>query len=72
MNKIYSGLFFTTPNKEAFSNYVYMKRWVGSPKISIFVNVHNVENVTAGGYVVNKGQKLVNVVCEHPTVVHGA
>ena len=30
----------------------------------IFVNVHKVENVNGGGYVVKKSQKLVNVVCE--------
>ena len=44
--------------KGAFTNYVYMKRWVGSPKISIFVNVHKVENVNAGGMWSIKGKNV--------------
>ena len=32
----------------SFTNYVYKKRWVGSPML-IFVNVHKVENVNGGG-----------------------
>ena len=35
-------------------------------KCLVFVNVHKVENLNAGGQVVKKGQKLVNVVCECP------
>ena len=35
--------------KGSFTNYVDKKRWVGSPNMSILVNVHKVENVNAGG-----------------------
>ena len=32
-----------------FTNYVDKKRWVGSPKMSNFVNFYKVENVNVGG-----------------------
>ena len=35
-------------HKGSFTNYIYKKRWVGSQKTSIFVNIHKVENVIAG------------------------
>ena len=35
-------------------------------KCPFFVNIHTIENVHAGGYVVKKIQNLVNVVCEQP------
>ena len=34
--------------------------------MSIFVNVHKVENVNGGGVGGQKSPKLVNVVCERP------
>ena len=49
-----------------FTNYVYKRRGVGTPKMLIFVNVHKVKNVTGGGKWSKKSQKIVNVVCEQP------
>ena len=42
-------------------------RWVVQ-KCPLFVNVHTIANVNAGGYVVKKSQNLVNVVCERPII----
>ena len=33
----------------SFTNYVHKTRWVGGQKFQLFVNVHKVENVNAGG-----------------------
>ena len=38
-------------------------------KCPLFVNVHTIENVNAGGQVVKKSQNLVNVVCEHTLTI---
>ena len=35
-------------------------------KCPVFVNVHTIENVNAGGYVVKESHNLVNIVCERP------
>ena len=40
--------------KRSFTNYVYKAGYVGSPKMFTFFNIHTVENVNAGGYVVKK------------------
>ena len=40
--------------KRSFTNYVYKTGYVGSPKMFTFFNIHTVENVNAGGYVVKK------------------
>ena len=37
------------PHKGLFTNYVYKRKGVGSPKLSIFVNIHKVENLNGGG-----------------------
>jgi hypothetical protein len=39
--------------KGSLTNYVDKKRWVGSPKVSTFVNVYKVENVNVEGYSYN-------------------
>ena len=42
----------------SFTNYVYKRRGVGSPKMLNFFNVHVVEIVNKGGYVVKKAKIL--------------
>ena len=50
--------FLCSSTKGSFTNYVYKRTGVGSPNMSTFVNVHNVENVNRGGKVVKKAKNL--------------
>ena len=40
---------FQAAGKGSFTNYVDNKRWVGSPKMLIFINFFKVENVNKVG-----------------------
>ena len=57
--------FISHLQKGSFTNYVYKKRLVGSPKMSIFI-MQKLSTRRGGGEVGKKSQKLVNIVCERP------
>ena len=58
------GKMMNVDDRGSFNNHVDKKRWVGGPKLSIFVHVYYIENVHRGRWVVKKEQNYVHVVFE--------